>query len=298
MSYKDTIQNFQFCSVWAWTYSLNFCLMWSKRCRVMGTPVAGSCSWHALQGEMDGKKKHTEKEDFKTLSSINEWFELFHSSYTITDKTKVEVSLDGRVEELDLLPESLRLLMQLSSLLLHLADVLSRLLQRGGFTDLSQQTRGLQHVSDLPRWTFGHIYASQLRSRLSGSCCYTAARLHAVPWCLAESWASPQDYVACQIPVWCWNAASVLRRCEWSSWSLLAADDKKKKRSYVKDMPWSIAGRCKSNETASSTLFVSIFACPEKDACEDSGPDTFFVRLGGEVLPGCRGKGTKRIIVN
>lgn len=53
MSYKDTIQNFQFCSVWAWTYSLNFCLMWSKRCCVMGTPVAGSCSWHALQSETD-----------------------------------------------------------------------------------------------------------------------------------------------------------------------------------------------------------------------------------------------------
>lgn len=32
--------------------------------------------------------------------------------------------------------------MQLSSLLLHLADVLSRLLQRGGFTDLFQQTGG------------------------------------------------------------------------------------------------------------------------------------------------------------
>lgn len=70
MWYKDTIQNFQFCSVWAWTYSLNFCLMWSKRCRVMGTPVAGSWSWHALQGEMDGKKGS--KNDFKTLPSINE----------------------------------------------------------------------------------------------------------------------------------------------------------------------------------------------------------------------------------
>lgn len=194
--------------------------------------------------------------------------------------------------------------MQLSSLLLHLADVLSRLLQRGGFTDLSQQSRGLQHVSDLPRWTFSHIYASQLRSHLSGSCCYPAARLHAVPWCLAESWASPQDYVVCQIPVWCWNAASAPRRCEWSSWSLLAADEKKKKKKdpllqgMSRTMLWSIAGRCKSNETASSTLFVSIFACPEMDACEDSGPDTFFVRLGGDVLPGCRGKGTKRIIVN
>lgn len=39
-----------------------------------------------------------------------------------------EVLLDGRVEELDLLSESLRLLMQLSSLLLHLTDVLCCLL--------------------------------------------------------------------------------------------------------------------------------------------------------------------------
>lgn len=108
---------------------------------------------------------------------------MFDSSDTISDKTKVEVSLDGRVELLDLLSESLRLLLQLSSLLLHLADVLSRLLQRGGFTDLFQQTGvGLQHVSDLPqlgtRWTFSHVYTSQLCSHLSDS---IAARLHAVP---------------------------------------------------------------------------------------------------------------------
>lgn len=188
--------------------------------------------------------------------------------------------------------------MQLSSLLLHLADVLSRLLQRGGFTDLSRQRGGLQQVSDLPqlgtRWTFSHIYTSQ-------QCSHTAARLHAVPWCLAESWASPQDYVTCQIPVWCWNAASAPRRCEWSSWTLLAADKLKKDtcvlnlicQGHAKKQCW-----CKSNETASSTLFISIFACPEKDACEDSGADTLSVRFGGDVWPGCRGKGTKRIIVN
>lgn len=37
--------------------------------------------------------------------------------------------------------------MQLSSLLLHLADVVSRLLQRGGFTDLSQQTEGRGEIT-------------------------------------------------------------------------------------------------------------------------------------------------------
>lgn len=45
---KDTIQNFQFCSVEERTYSSNILRMWSKRWRVMGTPVAGSCSWHRL----------------------------------------------------------------------------------------------------------------------------------------------------------------------------------------------------------------------------------------------------------
>lgn len=53
-----------------------------------------------------------------------------------------------------------------------------------------------------------------------------------------------------------------------------------------------------SNKTRSSTLFVSIFACPEKDACKDSGADTPSVRLGGDVWPGCCGKGTKRIMAN
>lgn len=66
------------------------------------------------------------------------------SCFTVLKKTKDEVSLNGRVQELNLLSESLRLLMQLSSLLLHLADVLSRLLQRGGFTDLSQQITTFQ----------------------------------------------------------------------------------------------------------------------------------------------------------
>lgn len=40
------IQNFQFWRVRLLIYSLNFSCMWSKRCRVLGTPVAGSCSWH------------------------------------------------------------------------------------------------------------------------------------------------------------------------------------------------------------------------------------------------------------
>lgn len=47
---KDTIQNFQFCSVEERTYSSNMLRIWSKRWRVMGTPVAGSCSWHRLWG--------------------------------------------------------------------------------------------------------------------------------------------------------------------------------------------------------------------------------------------------------
>lgn len=47
---KDTIQNFQFCRVEERTYSSNILRMWSKRWRVMGTPVAGSCSWHRLWG--------------------------------------------------------------------------------------------------------------------------------------------------------------------------------------------------------------------------------------------------------
>lgn len=52
-----------------------------------------------------------------------------------------------------------------------------------------------------------------------------AARLFTVPLCLAESWALSQDYVKCQIPVWCWNASSAQPRCELSSWFLFAADN-------------------------------------------------------------------------
>lgn len=53
---KDTIQNFQFCRVRFFTYSLNFSCMWSKRCRLMGTPVAGSCSWHKLWLSRGGRQ--------------------------------------------------------------------------------------------------------------------------------------------------------------------------------------------------------------------------------------------------
>ena len=49
---------------------------------------------------------------------------------------RFSVSLDGRVEELDLLPESLGLFLQRGSLLLHLADVLCGLVQGGGLADL------------------------------------------------------------------------------------------------------------------------------------------------------------------
>lgn len=52
------------------------------------------------------------------------------------------------------------------------------------------------------------------------------AYLYTVPLCLAESWVLSQDYVKCQNPVWCWNASSALQRCELSSWSLFAADNK------------------------------------------------------------------------
>lgn len=48
LSQKDTIQNFQFWSVRFFIYSLNSCV-WSKQCRLMGTPVGGSCSWHELK---------------------------------------------------------------------------------------------------------------------------------------------------------------------------------------------------------------------------------------------------------
>lgn len=77
-------------------------------------------------------------------------------------------------------------------------------------------------------WMFNYIYILQLCSNRRGSSHYSAACLHTVPLCLAESWALPQDYVKCQIPVWCWNAASALQKCEWFSWSLFAVDNKKK----------------------------------------------------------------------
>lgn len=42
------IQNFQFWSVRDLTYSSNSSFMWSNRCCVTGTPVAGSCCWLTL----------------------------------------------------------------------------------------------------------------------------------------------------------------------------------------------------------------------------------------------------------
>lgn len=87
------------------------------------------------------------------------------------------------------------------------------------------------HVSGLKQlgtcWMFSYIYILQLCSNHRGSSHYSAACLHTVPLCLAESWALSQDYVKCQIPVWCWNAASALQKCEWFSWSLFAVENKK-----------------------------------------------------------------------
>lgn len=68
----------------------------------------------------------------------------------------LKVSLDCRVQELDLLPQPLGLLVQLGSLLLHLTDVLGSLLQRGGFANLCQRTGASLHVSSAPE-SFTHI---------------------------------------------------------------------------------------------------------------------------------------------
>lgn len=57
LALKDTIQNFQFWRVRLLIYSLNFSCMSSKRCRVLGTPVAGSCSWHRLWWSSKRKQK-------------------------------------------------------------------------------------------------------------------------------------------------------------------------------------------------------------------------------------------------
>lgn len=93
------------------------------------------------------------------------------------------------------------------------------------------------HVSSLKQlgicWMFSYIYILQLCSNLRSSSHYSATCLHTVPLCLAESWALPQDYVKCQIPVWCWNAASALQKCEWFSWSLFAVYNKKDTCMYL-----------------------------------------------------------------
>lgn len=38
------------------------------------------------------------------------------------------------------------------------------------------------------------------------------------------------------------------------------------------------------------TLLDSIFPCPEKPECEDSGLEALSKKFGGDVLPGCPGK--------
>lgn len=42
------------------------------------------------------------------------------------------------------------------------------------------------------------------------------------------------------------------------------------------------------------TLLDSIFPCPEKADCGDSGLETFSARFGGDVWLGCAEKETKR----
>ena len=48
---KDTIQNFQFCSVRFRTYSSNISFIWSTLCRVTGTPVSGSWDCTTLRAK-------------------------------------------------------------------------------------------------------------------------------------------------------------------------------------------------------------------------------------------------------
>lgn len=46
----------------------------------------------------------------------------------------------------------------------------------------------------------------------------------------------------------------------------------------------------------SPTLLDSIFACPEKPECEDSGLVTLSEGFGGDIWPGCPEKLTEKIM--
>lgn len=47
-------------------------------------------------------------------------------------------------------------------------------------------------------------------------------------------------------------------------------------------------------KTGCPTLLDSIFPCPEKPECGDSGLEALSKAFGGDVWPGCRGKLTER----
>lgn len=51
---------------------------------------------------------------------------------------------------------------------------------------------------------------------------------------------------------------------------------------------------CKLKSTKPPTLLDSIFPCPEKPNCGDSGLEALSKGLGGDMWPGCAGKWTKK----
>lgn len=96
-----------------------------------------------------------------------------------------------------------------------------------------------------PQLVFGDALWLCLSVNLSNMTAY----LYTVPLCLAESWVLSQDYVKCQNPVWCWNASSALQRCELSSWSLFAADNKAQEHVHYISHPdlhsgWTVTFLC------------------------------------------------------
>lgn len=170
------------------------------------------------------------------------------------------ISLDGRVQVLDLLSESLSLLMQLSSLLLHLTDVFSRLLQRGGFTDLRQQKWGLSHVS-IPHNSAHILSMTVVVLRNIG--CSAAFTFHTV-----INPASPQLFLYLLhhcVSLYCtfmlgWELSVVTSLCKVSKPSLML------NRRFCSAEMWvillvSICCRCKRHNDTASAFLQKLNAC-------------------------------------
>lgn len=193
---KDTTQNFQFCKVHKRTYSSNICRIWSKRWRVMGTPVSGNCCWQRLKKRNDklGRSLDLAQKPGATISRASGlclppllYAQLAmpcqssmsatkrHPNHFLCQRKPVVFPaglLDGNVQLLNLIPQALGFVLQGSAFLLQLADVFCCFLQGCGLADLHSGVKeGRKNVFGQLPWPGSlHTHTAPITSSLPASC--------------------------------------------------------------------------------------------------------------------------------